>query len=32
MMICCEEGRDVRSECDEDDATYCEDGGSDTHW
>jgi len=27
-----EEGRDVRSECEEDDGTYCEDGGSDTDW
>ena len=26
-----EEGGDV-SECEEDDGTYCEDGGSDTDW
>jgi len=26
-----EEGRYVRSACEEDDGTYCEDGGSDTY-
>ena len=28
----CEEGRDVRSGCEEDDGAYCEYGGSDTDW
>jgi hypothetical protein len=30
LWNCSEEGRDVRSECEEDDGTYCEDGASDT--